>query len=354
MPFGDHTLLLSQEGEEGGLWAFGRNNEGQLGLGHRDHQRQPVMVPWFGPQPVQVDWGFGHSLVLDAEGDVWEAGHCWSNSTTFQRVPELPSIVVVAAGVRHCAAIDTEGDLWVWTSRTHLSWISRACSLPQRVEDLPPLLKVACGSDFVVAEAEEGLWVLGDNDQGQLGLGHTTEALQPTLVHVEECSEGPLRCLAAHFDGVILIDSEGGVFSSGDNSYGQLGRSGSTSKLQRITNIPPMLVASCGLSHTLSLGEDGDVWSWGKGSKGQLGTVNTSTLRQPILVASLKGISALVAGCSHTLAFPQEGGLLVFGCNLYGQLGLDTTNQPTPTLCSVQPALPPSSIRSRSKSGRFL
>ena len=59
--------------------------------------------------------------------------------------------------------------------------------------EIPPLTKVACGFLFFVAEAEEGLWVLGCNKEGQLGLGHTNSALQPTLVQVEERSEGPLR-----------------------------------------------------------------------------------------------------------------------------------------------------------------
>ena len=73
MPIGDHTLLLSLEGA---LLAFGDNTYGQLGLGHKNEQLTPATVPWKGPQPVQVDWGCKHSLVLDAEGGVWQAGVC--------------------------------------------------------------------------------------------------------------------------------------------------------------------------------------------------------------------------------------------------------------------------------------
>ena len=94
MPFGHHTLLLSLEG---GLLAFGWNSNGQLGLGHKYSQSQPVEVPWSGPQPVQVDWGFAHSLVLDVEGGVWEAGP----SRTFKQVLNLPCITLVAAGLSH-------------------------------------------------------------------------------------------------------------------------------------------------------------------------------------------------------------------------------------------------------------
>ena len=203
----------------------------------------------------------------------------------------------------------------------------------------------------------EGLWVLGDNDKGQLGLGHTNSTLQPTLVQVKGLSEGSLRCLAALREGVMIVDSQGGVFSSGNNYSGQLGRSsGDETKLQRIKNIPPMLGVSCGTYHNLALDESGGVWSWGMGDFGQLGTGNTSSQPQPTLVPSLEGMSALLAGGYHSLAFPEKGGLLVFGYNNYGQLGLNhTTNLPIPTVCPVQPALPHSfTSRSTKKSARFL
>ena len=265
MPLGHHTLLLSLTGA---LLAFGNNCEGQLGLGHQKDLLQPSEVPWDGPQPVQVDWGHQHSLVLDAEGGVWQAGSCRFSASplTFEQVPEVPPMILVPAGWSHSAALDTEGGLWVWTCEEDLSW---AHSLPQRVEDLPPLLKVACGENFLVAEAEEGLWVLGDNEEGQLGLGHTNSAFQPTLVQLEERSEGRLRCLAALQQAVMIVDSQGGVFSSGNNFDGQLGHFEDSTKLQRVSDIPPLLGISCGWSYTLALDESGGVWTWGDGGSGQ-------------------------------------------------------------------------------------
>ena len=123
MPFGNHTLLLSLEE---GVCAFGYNSDGQLGLSHRTTQIEPVEVPWNGPRPVQVDWGLEHSLILDVEGGVWEAGRSRSTSSplTFHRASELPLITLVAAGEYHSAAIDTAGGLWLWTSETELSWAS--------------------------------------------------------------------------------------------------------------------------------------------------------------------------------------------------------------------------------------
>ena len=119
MPFGYHTLLLSLKG---GLFAFGCNDKGQLGLGHTSNQLQPAEIPWNGPQPVQADCGYEQSLVLDAEGGVWEAGGCSQSSYTFHRIPDLPCVALMASGNTHSAAIDT--GLWVWARKEDLSWAS--------------------------------------------------------------------------------------------------------------------------------------------------------------------------------------------------------------------------------------
>ena len=250
MPLGVHTLLL---GEGGALLSFGCNWEGQLGLGHKDEQMDPARVPWEGPRLVQTDWGFQHSLLLDEQGDVWEAGSARSGSPSFlifQRAPELSSIVQVAAGNHHSAALDSQGRLWLWKTNQTSHWPST----PQRVEDLPPLAKVACGTSFLFAEDEQGhLWGLGSNTHGQIGLGDAEEALQPAQVQIDGLPDGRLRSLAALSRGVVLVDSQGAVWTSGNNSNGELGRTGDNRVFQRLNCPSPMRNVSCGSSHTLAL-----------------------------------------------------------------------------------------------------
>ena len=94
MPFGYHTLVLSDEG----LLAFGGKPtfEGDKGM-----SKVPHLVPWVGRPPVKVDWGRYHSLVLDVEGGVWEAGTPGVPNTdftsNFQIVPGLPAINQISA-----------------------------------------------------------------------------------------------------------------------------------------------------------------------------------------------------------------------------------------------------------------
>jgi alpha-tubulin suppressor-like RCC1 family protein len=86
--------------------------------------------------------------------------------------------------------------------------------------------------------------------------------------------------------------------------------------------------AICGFHHTALLTENGQVFTWGAGSKGQLGHENVSdTLWVPKSVAGLSMTSIgekvwkIACGGNHTLALTQSGQLYAFGSNARGQLG---------------------------------
>lgn len=87
----------------------------------------------------------------------------------------------------------------------------------------------------------------------------------------------------------------------------------------------------CGFHHTALLTETGQVFTWGAGSKGQLGHENVSdSLWVPRLVSGLYGsslgsgdrVTKVACGANHTLAFTASGLLFAFGSNARGQLGL--------------------------------
>jgi alpha-tubulin suppressor-like RCC1 family protein len=93
------------------------------------------------------------------------------------------------------------------------------------------------------------------------------------------------------------------------------------------------IAVSCGFHHTALLTENGQVFTWGAGSKGQLGHENVSdTLWVPKLVAGLsysvigEKIIKVVCGGNHTLALSKSGTLYSFGSNARGQLGLGDRN----------------------------
>ncbi|VFQ66720.1 unnamed protein product [Cuscuta campestris] len=70
--------------------------------------------------------------------------------------------------------------------------------------------------------------------------------------------------------------------------------------------------------------EEEEIWSWGAGTEGQLGTGKLSDERRPQLIRSLSSfgpVSLLACGGAHVIALLSGGRVLTWGRGSSGQLG---------------------------------
>jgi len=90
----------------------------------------------------------------------------------------------------------------------------------------------------------------------------------------------------------------------------------------------------CGKEHSLLLTEHGQVFSWGGGSRGQLGHGNLASEEKPKLIMALDGmrIRKIAAGGWHSACISQYDDLYMFGWNESGQLA-QPTNLTKPAEC---------------------
>jgi alpha-tubulin suppressor-like RCC1 family protein len=140
-------------------------------------------------------------------------------------------------------------------------------------------------------------------------------------------ASGTDHSMAAGDGHSIVIATDGNVFTWGDNSYGQLGDGSQTSRAvaRRVADLESAVAVAAGARHTLVLKSDGTVWAFGANNSGQLGD-GTDTMRtSPVPVPGLTNVTAIAAGGDHSLALESDGTVWAWGANASGELG-DGTN----------------------------
>jgi alpha-tubulin suppressor-like RCC1 family protein len=116
---GWHSLAVKADGT---VWAWGRNDRGQLGDGTTTDRHSPVQVSGLaGIRAVAA--GSFHSVALKADGTVWawgDNGHGQlGDGTLLERdtpvqVPSFAGVAVVTTGMTHTVVLKSDGTAWSW------------------------------------------------------------------------------------------------------------------------------------------------------------------------------------------------------------------------------------------------
>lgn len=132
------------------------------------------------------------------------------------------------------------------------------------------------------------VYAFGQNNSGQVGCGST--ANQPTPRRVSAViGSTKIVSIACGQTSSFAVSDNGEVYAWGYNGNGQLGI-GNTVNQYNPTKIMLFGVfitkVACGTAHTLALSDEGGLYSWGANSYGQLGTGHKSNLTSPTRVAA--------------------------------------------------------------------
>lgn len=348
-----HSLAVTAEGE---LWAWGRNDEGQLGRGllaPRQSWNEPKRVEGLGNVKVRAAFASGViSLAVGDDGSMWTWGRSKRGQLGLGKgVVEAaqPSRVELLAGEEirkvslgwgHALACTIDGKLFGWGyaadgrlgqlgGTVETSPLDTSATLLRRRElNSHQALEIA--EKLVMASMEK------EKDMPIVWEPHVIEELQ--LVGVTDVSCG--------LDHSLVICRDGALCSGGSNIYGQLGRQNQDLGLFPVDiEFSPFLAAS-GLGHSMAIckisaSEDPNksrnvVLSWGWDQSYQLGRVGLKD--KPSMVEGLaeEAPTAISCGRAHSLAVTAGGGLWVWGCGKNGRLGLGSSfDEPEPVLVDI-------------------
>ncbi|XP_060579337.1 RCC1-like G exchanging factor-like protein isoform X2 [Ruditapes philippinarum] len=209
---------------------------------------------------------------------------------------------------------------------------------------------VACGYGFTLFAAKRRrrhmVLATGINTDSQLGYhefpkntGRVLDyIIEPVPVEIPGISQdnhrSVLQVSAGRAHSVFL--TEAGVFSQGNNAYGQCGRPSVEGEsfhkvfnIQRVEGLPDNVSkVVCGQDHTLFLTKDGKVYSCGLGADGQLGLQSFESVGIPQQVkGDIEGVN-IVDIASRTdcvLAVSNTGDVFGWGNSEYSQLAMVTT-----------------------------
>ena len=227
-----HCLARTADGH---VWAWGRNNCGQLGTGSKKAEKRPVQLPLEHITDVQCGGKF--SMVMAEDGTIWgwganDQGQLLDAVRKGQNLLQPTQLSVsgrftrIAPGGSTVYAIDPDGVLWAWGRNNYLQLGTKAVkaqsSEPVRVE-LPEGLAIAdlyaYNTHAGILTPDNALWQWGMTRCGQLGSGkHPTSSL-PTL-----CDAGqPVLAAAVGSSGSYAMLADGTVWACGYSEVYQTG-----------------------------------------------------------------------------------------------------------------------------------
>ena len=261
----------------------------------------------------------------------------------------VATVVASSAGasgtqVLYAFGDNTDGALGIGTTTD--AYVPTVATLPGGVT---PTAGAAGGDHSLVVGSNGALYAWGLGTDGQLGNGTTTTSSTPVQVSL------PLGvvpvAVAAGDDHSLALGSNGTLYAWGYNGYGQLGNGTKTNEDTPVTVIFPSGVTAtaigAGENFSLALGSDGNVYAWGDGNLGALGQGNQNLSTTPLKVPLPSGVtaSAIAAGGRFGMAIGSDGKLYIWGDGDMGQLGDGTTTfSSTPVLVEMPPGVSASVI----------
>ena len=366
---------------DGKLYAWGRNNFGQVGRGDVTsiradgdaHPSSPQLISQAPSDIVSISFNQNHSSLLTKDGSVYTWGSdddgelgrgdtgrsdCGRRTENCRldigKVNSLADVVAISSGYGHRLVLNKAGEVWAFGDNSQgqlgVDGVDHS-STPVQVDfssqaNVGKIIQVVASSKSSYALDDKGqVWAWGSNKYSDFGL--ECQSNQPSSAGCLGQSYKPVQVvlpdavkmveLAVGRDHVLALTDKAEVYSWGLNATSQVGynsrdMSSSDEKWDSIVTTPKLLPWSTDkqAKHVYANGNssyvmkvDGKVYPWGMyGESGPDGRPSYVNLAEPSdKLPSLNQVVDMGVGALHQIAKRGDGGIFSWGWSFEGSLG---------------------------------
>ena len=319
--------------ENGELYVWGDNSDGQLGIGNTDNQTKPIKVTGITGKIKELGtytvyglsiYGLsgGSSIyAITEDGSLYAWGNNYFSTLGLgDRVDRnTPTKVNLPGKIKELRnyfnsvyALMEDSSLYTWGKNTHgrlgLGSNEEQISTPTLVTGINGTIKELINDSSIYAITEDNsLYAWGSNDSGQLGVGDEVHKNIPTKVNLP----GKIKEFTG---GSYAIMEDGSLYAWGYNGSGELGVGDKVNKnTPTKVNLPSKIKELITGSTIYAILEDNSLYAWGSNYKGMLGVGNNEeNITIPTLINGITGTIKKVISESHSdnRYFLTEDGLL--------------------------------------------